>query len=239
MGANESTLSTQVSLLADELNNIEEKLSSFHDLHVHAQTPHNEDTFHPTNQSTEDNQRFLFGASLTLGPAKLLLGPVLGKVTEDSANILLEADRDCKLSLHVCLFTEECPTGRHVFSTNIRLFQKRPKVVRISGRLQKDRRYRICFSGLTEAEALDRTVSFKTLSDHRHVSIIAVSSAAPVHHTKRLPNPWEPIHHRVESGEVDVLVHLGGQVDMKRLLSRSALLLRGESERYREMRLFS
>lgn len=224
MGANESALATQVSSLADELANIEEKLSSFHEAQLHHSPP---ERLPSAPTAPQPPQCLLFGATLLLGSARVLVGPVIGKVTADSCNVLVEVDRDCKLTLHVCLFTEECPTGRQVFTSSQRLQRNRPAVFRVSGELRKSRRYGVCFSGLCREDALSRTGSFRTLAEDRPIEILAVSSAAPLRHKASLPNPWVAVHNRVVKGEVDFLLHLGGQVDLRAVMARCAVLLRG------------
>ena len=175
----------------------------------------------------------LFGAHVPLGPARVLVGPVVGLVTESTARVLVEVDRDAVVSLHVCMLDELCPGGREVARVALRLRARRPAALAVD-KLAAGTAFHICLGGVSREDALGRTGRFSTVTAGRSLRVGGVAGncigwGRPA--TEAGGNcAWAALRDRVDHGGLDLLVHCGGQVDLRPVFARCAAMLEQQSE---------
>ncbi|CAJ1334413.1 unnamed protein product, partial [Effrenium voratum] len=142
----------------------------------------------------------------------ILLGPVIGKVTESSARILLEASHDVPIR---CVLKAE--SGAQA-ERRAELKRKRPQVIRFEN-LAKETHYEL----MIEGAVLLTTSSFRTLpaGGWRLAAgaqpCFAVASCNCIYETWKLRGAdlWVDLKHRMEQGlQVDYFLHLGDNVYM-------------------------
>lgn len=160
---------------------------------------------------------------------RVLVGPVVGKVGFDSARVLLEVSARARITCHVsainALTSEvaELPQCRCVLSAEA----QQPAVFRIE-RLSPGREYRFCFSGIRREDAGTRRGSFRTPtleSGESEFRVIAVSGDDPADLQAGERSVWGSVRERVEHKTANCVLHLGGQVAMKRMFDYASLLL--------------
>mmetsp|Transcript_108239 Transcript_108239/g.316577 ORF Transcript_108239/g.316577 Transcript_108239/m.316577 type:complete len:714 (-) Transcript_108239:59-2200(-) len=150
------------------------------------------------------------------GEPKLVVGPVVGKVTEDSARILVEPDRDVTVTCSLTPEGESDPAATEELS----LVKGRPSVFKFSG-LAPGTKYVASFDG---AEIFTDVCSFRTVppegykfdrGDRPH---FAIASCNKVYTSRQLPRGclgdlWRNLEIRMKEGEtVDYMLHLGDNV---------------------------
>eukprot|EP00429_Kryptoperidinium_foliaceum_P057685 CAMPEP_0176099954 /NCGR_PEP_ID=MMETSP0120_2-20121206/50132_1 /TAXON_ID=160619 /ORGANISM="Kryptoperidinium foliaceum, Strain CCMP 1326" /LENGTH=471 /DNA_ID=CAMNT_0017433997 /DNA_START=30 /DNA_END=1445 /DNA_ORIENTATION=- len=145
--------------------------------------------------------------------ALVLCGPVIGKVTDTSANILLEVDGKAEI---VCIATPAA--GGTSVSVAKMLTARSPAIFRLQG-LLPETAYDITFSGIAVAhmrllqERGCKVRTFPPFDCMKSLRIIAVSCDYP---TRLLDdgatNPWANVASLCKSGDCDVMLHLGDQV---------------------------
>jgi len=95
MGAESSSLQA-IESLNDTLGDIERKLGVIEDVHLHHE-----------RTICQDNMVLVSGKRIKSDPnTELVVGPVLGLVTQDSVRILLETDNTTTLTVHFFLMDE-------------------------------------------------------------------------------------------------------------------------------------
>jgi hypothetical protein len=167
------------------------------------------------------------GVKLTLGTARVVVGPVIGKVTQNTCRVLLELDRTAQVTCHISLIDELCPVGREVASVTKVLQRGIPHVFRVPG-LTPGSRYAVCFSGIVESDAIARIGKFRAIRTDGGSLCTAVLGAydpLPVQAVTSTPEAMELVRERVMDGEVDLVIHAGGQVNCTRAFDESAMIL--------------
>jgi hypothetical protein len=167
--------------------------------------------FFPRNILKGGVQRF--GASLvTDEEVHIRVGPVIGKVTDTTAIILLEIDRARDVECHISLCDNVAPQGRVVATVRQTMPANSPRVFHVTG-LSVNQRYRVCFSGVSRRDAEERVGQFKTFDTlSNRLRAVIVSGERSESMNSGDPNVWEKVAARVASFDVDVMLHLGGQV---------------------------
>ena len=117
---------------------------------------------------------------------KILVGPIIGKVTHDSAIVLLEVDRKSTVGIQVCIaggfdahdvpLAPEPPDSlgfgpdragiqreRLVRTMTLKMLARRPRSIKIDG-LSENTTYRIVLTGVSPDDAATRTGSFRTFA---------------------------------------------------------------------------
>lgn len=157
----------------------------------------------------------------TLKKPLVLCGPVVGAVTDNSANLLLELDCDVEVT---CVATA-LSYGDQEVEVRTRFFRHDPGVIMLRG-LRPLTTYRISwrpplqFSG--DASLMDHGATQRGLcvvrtlpkeTNLQHLQILAVSCNR-LSTSMRAPGQslWWPIAQICESGQCDILLHLGDQV---------------------------
>ncbi len=151
----------------------------------------------------------------------VLTGPILGKVTGDTARVLLEVDSAADVTCYFCLVDSSCPQGRPVSAVTRRFAPRRPACFAVGGLLPGER-YVCCFSGIRRADAAARTADFKTIMlSAQEVRLLAVSGDRPEAVGPGEFNIWETLHERLRSSDlpaVHLMVHAGGNVFLRQVL---------------------
>ena len=103
MGAESSSLQA-IESLNSTLGDIERKLGVIEDVHLHHE-----------RTICEDNMVLVSGKRIASDPnTELVVGPVLGLITQDSVRILVEADNTTTLTVHFFLMDELHTEARFV-----------------------------------------------------------------------------------------------------------------------------
>jgi len=160
---------------------------------------------------------------------RVLVGPVVGKVDFESARVLMEVSARARVTCHVSTINAltneiaELAQCRCVLSFEA----QQPAVFRIE-RLSPGREYRISFSGIRREDAGARRGSFRTPTletGESGLQVVAVSGDDPADLQAGERSVWRCVRERVEHKTVDCVLHLGGQVAMKRMFDYASLLL--------------
>ena len=142
-----------------------------------------------TTDDDDDNGKVPYSSieAFKFKPAvRILVGPVIGTVTEDSAIVLLETSANASVGFQVCIAGgydgDEVPMvplppdslgfgpsragqqrERLVRTETVDMLARRPKSVRING-LEPSTTYRVILSGVSPDDSSARTGSFRTLA---------------------------------------------------------------------------
>ena len=183
----------------------------------------------PTN--TKLSGLYLFGATITCNrDVHVLVGPVIGKVTGSSVMVLLEVHREADVTCYVSLVDAACPNGRVVAAAAQLMPARCPRTFTVTG-LSPGQRYKVCFGGVRRRDAEQRVGSFRTFNQHRSVmKVVAVSGDRPEALQGDEKSIWDAVSSDVANGEVDVMLHLGGQVHSERVFQDSWVLWRRHQE---------
>ena len=104
---------------------------------------------------------------------EVVVGPVIGKVTHESAIILLEVNATTELTAHVCLVDESCPQGRCIDVVSQTFVAGRPNTFVINA-LKPGRKYVVVFGGIRREDTESRIGRYlqntSTLCHHYYVS---------------------------------------------------------------------
>lgn len=150
--------------------------------------------------------------------AKAIVGPVVGKVTENSARILLEASENTTVDGFAIAMVGQTTAP---IQATVDLKRGIPGILRFRG-LKPNTRYIIYFSGIRAQPA-----TFKTFSkDHSRMNIGVVSCNKPG--CCQETDLWGDLYHRyVKTGEMDLLLHVGDQVYGDEAYSKAVRKLEG------------
>jgi hypothetical protein len=153
------------------------------------------------------------GAELVCNPCvSVVTGPVVGRVTDCMASVLLEVSHCARVTCIASVVTATCPQGRPVAQVTLELPAGRPRCFLLRG-LVPGKRHVVVFSGVRFVDARERVASFRTLRGSEDaLRVAAVCGNRPDAVTRGEVDPWERIAQHVQQGKVDVLLHLGGQV---------------------------
>lgn len=151
----------------------------------------------------------------TNGQVRLLTGPIVGKVTETTAVIMIEiigGPEDKILPVECFLFDiTSDPNSLAVMSLKKDVRIKQPTVFHFDD-LNPNTRYRAIFAGLCKFHATNRMAEFRTESSETLSSfrLMAVSCDRPSRLLLGQQNPWQHMLRRLKG--VDLVLHLGDQV---------------------------
>lgn len=147
--------------------------------------------------------------------ALVLCGPIVGTVTESSANVLLEIDSDAM----VTCTAQPVAEGRSVSCTK-NLKASLPEVFKLEG-LLPNTTYRVAFRPLAEVQMQElhfRDCTVRTMPPPGQVKklrIVALSCDRPMRMQEGQTNPWDAVSEICKAGACDVMLHLGDQVYTK------------------------
>ncbi|TMW59428.1 hypothetical protein Poli38472_004497 [Pythium oligandrum] len=162
----------------------------------------------------------------------VVVGPVIGKVEPQRARVLLEVDRDAKVTCHVLLYDER--VARMVplpqCETQMDCVAQRPAVFVLCG-LLPGRFYRVVFSGVHHEDVIAHTGSFRTPTLAQTTLQCVVVSADDPHDLEYGERSlWKALRRRVDDRDVHIVLHLGGQVMLRRMFDKAWTLLMRHAE---------
>ena len=170
---------------------------------------------------------------------RILTGPVVGRVNQSSAIVLLEVDVDARVEFAVCLIDKCCPGGREMKRQVVDLSARRPGIALLED-LMPEARYVVCFGGVHRADAVNRYAEFVTPESglgkaETQARFLCVAHDRPTAVRPGEFNRWETLRERVERRElppVNFMLHVGGQVELRRFFEEAWVLLkRGVEQR--------
>mmetsp|Transcript_14917 Transcript_14917/g.29275 ORF Transcript_14917/g.29275 Transcript_14917/m.29275 type:complete len:501 (+) Transcript_14917:27-1529(+) len=149
--------------------------------------------------------------------AIVLCGPIVGKVTDTTAVILLEVDEHAKMT---CV--AKSSDGKHVVKTAAFFPEREPRTFFLEG-LKPDTKYIYEVRGelakVQQEEVVRLPTQFKTMPAHQNlkkIKLVALSCDQPRRLFSHQENPWERLVKMCEGGGgFDVMLHLGDQVYTK------------------------
>jgi hypothetical protein len=140
------------------------------------------------------------------GP-RVIVGPVVGAVTGDTARILLEVDADCEI-------TPRFRAGPRKEEVTYALTALTPTVLTLTD-LDPGFHYSVQFEGAhpqRAAEAARFTTPLPGKTAPHSLRIAAVSCNKVLWDRQGEPDVWEQLAERCAAGEVDLVLHMGDQV---------------------------
>jgi hypothetical protein len=150
--------------------------------------------------------------------AKMTLGPVIGKVTDTTARILIEADASAQVTCTL-LGSGGLPPLQQIK----KLTKDRPSVFSFSG-LQPDTPYSVTFKGLTDSR-LGRAITLASNLVSLDLAVVSCNNTPRRGDT----DLWQDLFERyVAPGDVQLLLHLGDQVYGDRAFEGSMRILNGK-----------
>ncbi|KAL3665088.1 hypothetical protein V7S43_009721 [Phytophthora oleae] len=165
------------------------------------------------------------------------LGPVVGKVEFQRARVLLEVNRAAVVTAHVS--TLDASTNSFVeapqYRVSVHCDVDTPAVF-VLDRLVPGKRYIITFGGIRQEDAKTKRASFQTQSLERgnQLNVVVVSGDDVFNIESGEMSLWTKVRERVERQEMQIVLHLGGQVAMQQMFDKAVqlLLLHGEGLTY-------
>eukprot|EP01120_Amphizonella_sp_Union-15-10_P002908 TRINITY_DN131_c0_g1_i5.p1 TRINITY_DN131_c0_g1~~TRINITY_DN131_c0_g1_i5.p1 ORF type:complete len:520 (-),score=128.09 TRINITY_DN131_c0_g1_i5:67-1626(-) len=166
----------------------------------------------------------LFGLSLYANKyVRVLVGPVIGKVDSTSANILLEVNGNSFVTVHL---VPENSKKAKVVTLEQEMPRNIPHVFVVTGLVPKTT-YNVCFSGLNKKNIVENVGKFTTLPKKiKKLGIIALSCDRPERIKDGETNMWKLVEDKLNSNEVQIVLHLGDQVYGQKELTDAFVILR-------------
>ncbi len=156
---------------------------------------------------------YVCGAELAFDPSvTVTVGPMVGRVTDTSAVVVVEVGRAARVTLLASVVTPEAPAGRVVARCVRQLPAGRPRAFLLTG-LVPGARHVVMLSGVARPDALARFAVVRTLTGGEAVlRVVAVAGDAAEGAEEGPTGAWAHVSAAVQAGEVDIVVHTGGQV---------------------------
>ncbi len=153
---------------------------------------------------------------------QVLTGPVVGRVTSSAALVLMEVAVSALVTCIAVECTLEHPSGVEVARCTLQLPAGQPRAFELTG-LAPSRRHAVVFDGVKREDALAHVATFETapLSPLAPLRLGVVHNGGAVQLLNHCAPPsagWPTVLGEVASRRLQVLVHLGGQVSVSRLL---------------------
>jgi len=134
--------------------------------------------------------------------AKIIVGPVIGKVTDTTARILIEVDGDVQVT---CDATD---TNKNVITQTSNFTKDRPSTFKLQG-LLPETEYEITFKGVASNYPKGRVRTFRSNADRLNVAAVSCNFLGRRHET----DLWADLRDRyVIPGNIDLLLHVGDQI---------------------------
>lgn len=158
---------------------------------------------------------------------RMILGPVIGKVTSDSVLFLIETNVDATIRCYLSQADEHCPQGRLVQQQKITTKHHKPIQVQFH-QLLPGMKYLICFGGVCKEDAQGRVGHFRTFQSlSPQLRMIVVSGDNPMDLKSGEKNLWPDVYQRIQDPDepVDVILHLGQQVALQHAFQEAWTIL--------------
>ena len=217
MGAQSSSHFKSITNIHQQLLNIETTLSNAEASDLWRRMQIREGMAAGATNFVRKDDVFLYGTHLACRPGvRVLCGPVVGKVTDTSAKVLLEVNASVEVTCYVAIFQDDLPTGRMIMKQTKPLEARKPEVFHIRG-LAPGQRYNVCFDGVCADDAVGRVARFTTLGGpHRAALRIAlVGNNRREDCMRGEENLWETLASEVSNPKaeipIEMLLHLGNQ----------------------------
>ena len=183
---------------------------------------------------------------------RITVGPVVGKVSSTTATVLLEVDTACDVTMHACTTDTQHPYGLVMSSVTRSMPANEPRAFHFTG-LAPGYRFHAVTSGVARVDAQLRVGRFTTVDPTAATTRIAVVSHNVVAEEERGVmvgatgglNMWQRVAKSVEAGDVDVVLHIGSQVNLTPLVrdayhwvrrhAAAGCLAHRESRAYRDL----
>lgn len=134
--------------------------------------------------------------------AKITLGPVIGKVTDATARILIEVDADAQITC------EATDANKNVVTQTSNFTKNSPSVFKLQG-LVPETEYEITFKGAAGNYPKGRVRTFKADTDRLNVAAVSCNFLG----RRGDSDLWADLRDRyVMPGDVDLLLHVGDQI---------------------------
>ena len=142
-----------------------------------------------------------------------MTGPVVGKVGERDAIVLLEVSRSTRVECCVSEVSSAHPFGKAIARETRNMKAYRPAPFWLTG-LKPGHRYVVVFSGVDRDVVESRVARFTTPSALERVThLYAVADNDPGRLKSKEPSRWEQLCVRVKAGLPTAVLHLGAQVN--------------------------
>jgi len=149
--------------------------------------------------------------------AELLIGPIIGKVTDSTARILIEVDQ----CVRVAVVLTSASSGKVKTKSHL-LSARRPRVFQFSG-LEINAKYFVTFRGVDCRVPSAFTTFSGRISKELSPKFVAISGNdfSLNEYKPSKDDLWHDLAHRLSYGDLDYLLHLGGQVSLTSKSQRS------------------
>jgi hypothetical protein len=149
--------------------------------------------------------------------AKMTLGPVIGKVTDTTARILIEADATVQVTCTLI------GSGLPPLQQAKKLTKDRPSVFSFAG-LQPATPYSVTFKGITDPR-VGRVITLPSNPAGLNLAVVSCNNTPRRGETEL----WQDLFQRyVATGDVQLLLHIGDQVYGDRAFEGSMRILNGK-----------
>ena len=197
MGAESSTLQA-VDSLGSTLADIERKLGIIEDVHLH----HERTICH-------DNAVLVSGKMIQCRPGvNLIVGPILGLISQTSVNILVEADTDAELAIHFFLIDKLHTEARYLKQEVFAVSAGAPTVKKFTN-LMAGTKYAAYIGGCDSQSTLLKYATFMTLPPTEDVNICPKIVFAHSGRIDRISpgevNLWPELLLKIEQGGASTL----------------------------------
>jgi hypothetical protein len=134
--------------------------------------------------------------------AKITLGPIIGKVTETTARVLIEVNEDVEITC------DAKPTNGSAVTQTVTSVKDRPIAFQFDN-LLPGREYAITFTGVSAGYPKGRIRTFKPNTDRLNVAALSCNYLG----RRGRQDLWADLRDRyVMPGDVDLVLHLGDQI---------------------------
>lgn len=134
--------------------------------------------------------------------AKITVGPVIGKVTDTTARILIEVDDDVQVT---CIATD---TNKNVVTQANNSTKNRPFIFKLHG-LMPETEYEITFKGVASTDLKGRVRTFATNLNKLNIAAVSCNFFARRDKTDLWANLKDVY---LDKREVDLVLHVGDQI---------------------------
>lgn len=147
---------------------------------------------------------------------KITLGPVIGKVTDTAARILIEVDSDAQVTC------DASAAGQNAVTQTSNFTKDRPSVFTLTG-LVPETEYEITFKGVTANYPKGRVKTFATNATSLNVAAVSCNFLG----RRGASDLWADLRDRyVIPGDVNLLLHVGDQIYGDATFARSLTIIK-------------
>jgi hypothetical protein len=150
--------------------------------------------------------------------AKITVGPVIGKVTDATARVLVEVDDNVQVTC------EATDPKKNVVTQTIQFAKDRPSAFELQG-LLPETEYELTFKGVAANYPKGRVRTFKANTDRLNVAAVSCNFLG----RRDESDLWADLRDRyVLPGDIDLLLHVGDQIYGDAAFARALKIIRGK-----------